>query len=599
MPRFATLTAAKEQQELERRFGGPQFTAVQTVIEPIVRNDTGRECPLLGRPDIRSLGRQDDLRFLISHRNGKRVNGWDQLQPSVRDAFDEACAAAVAGSNRYIRHVEVLWQVPESHVEDLLDDTSEVIYWSGGWRSGKTYRADQWWARGWCKYGGPGVRFWLVGPRLKHSFALMTKIFRGRQGVPPILPTDENGLPIFARRLPRKKSDSDLTITMDDGSLVELLAAEGEIANLEGEAVKRARLEEASRIPDSEAYDTVRSRLMQDAGQMGISSVPDDRGEWLYEKVVREAERGKPDRKLISLSGLDNPWLAEANYWRMWNGEPDPVVRAQKIEGKWDRGGMYAYSDVLNDAAVIDEMLDFEELAERLGKPDITTEVVRATFKVPRKVRIPPFLVMADFNWDPQTQLIAKFFGDVQDWRSWVMVFVREFVGRFRDSGQAAAELAEAEGGIFKGAVAVCDANGFHNTHMYPGKKLATFDTREFEKAGFRPRGPIATIVPGEKPHYSNPGVQDSRRINRYLFGQQQLVVLEPTCPRLLSALNKAPNRRKQHREAGSKIDREVYNLEDCARYGTWRIFEKHIQKVRKDAHDRGGELEDYEDDAA
>lgn len=579
------MAAARERRELVSALTEPAFYLCKTIIEPVVRNDTGKPCPLTGSEQIRSLGRQDDLTFAIDLESGTRINGWSIMNPGRREAFDELVDEAEPDGET-VRLVEIVWQCPEDHVQALQDDSTEVIYWSGGWRAGKTVRRDQWWARGWCKYGAYGERFWLVGPRQLHAFNLMTKIFLGREGCPPVLPTQDHQ-PILAGRLPRKVSERTLNFSMRDGSIIELHHAEGNIANMEGEAVRRIALEEASRIRKADAYDVCRGRVMQCMGQIGISSVPDDDGEWLYDKVVKEFERGAENRLVITLSGKDNPWLSEAAFQRMYDGEPDPVVRAQKVMGQWDRGGLYAYVDVFDEKqAVIDE-LEPDAVAELLGKKDITQDVARWACGVKRSRDIGDWLMMADFNWDPQTQLAARVYGELKDWRTWTTVFFREFIGRWKDSGEAAADLSKLEGGRFANSIVICDGNGFHNPHLYPGSKSATFDAVEFRKAGFHPFGPIVTFPKdGSTPRRSNPGIPESRRINRYLMREGQLLFCERGVPRTLNAVRRAPNRRKLNREAGTRIDREIYNVEDCMRYGTWRVYSKHIDSVRQKAHD-------------
>jgi hypothetical protein len=582
LPRFEQLAAHREHEELEARLGGAAFYVVRTVIEPVVRNDTGKPCPLTGSDEVRSLGRMDDLEFIVQTNTGSRLNGWSIMTPGQREAYQETVSEA-APDGPDVKLVDCVWQCTEDFVDVLQSDPPEVVYFSGGWRGMKTFRADQLWCRQWAKHGGRGELFWVLGPQLSHAQAHITKIFLGRSTAPSVLPRDENGPLLTVTPIPGPKAKT-LSVTMLDYSIVRGFHAEGSIGHLEGEAVRAVRVEEAARISSSAAMHQARSRVMQHGGPVILSSVPDDDGEWLYDEIVAPWQRGEPDLLVVESNGLDNPWLPKAHYWRMHRNTRDPVQRAQKVEGKWTRAGMYAYVDVFDEPnCVLRGTADPAEVQNLLGLPDITEAVVRRSCGIGgRDWKIPPWYLMCDFNFDPQTQVLARVYGDLKDWRTWRFAFLREFIGRFKDAEEAAAELSTTEGGTFAGAAGCCDANGLHNPHRYPTKVHASLDASAFRKYGFRLVGPIAHLKVGrnELPSYRNPGIADSRRVMRYLMRDNKILVSEVGCPRVLNMVRRAPNRRKEHRDSGARIDREIYNVEDCCRYGVFRAVGKQVLEV-------------------
>ena len=189
-------------ERLEERLARPAVTLVTTTIVPVERKE-GPRCPITGSTVVRAIDEIPDLSVAIRD-TGDRLNRWE-LNGDELERFDGLAANAehYSVATGSIWHVPIVFFCPASHVEDLVDDETQVIYWSGGWRSGKSYRGIQWWVRGWVKYGSYGERFWLMGPQQKHAFRLMQKIFLGRKKVGPILPA-RNKVPILARNLSRR-----------------------------------------------------------------------------------------------------------------------------------------------------------------------------------------------------------------------------------------------------------------------------------------------------------------------------------------------------------------------------------------------------------
>jgi hypothetical protein len=174
---------------------------------------------------------------------------------------------------------------------------------------------------------------------------------------------------------------------------------------------------------------------------------------------------------------------------------------------------------------------------------------------------------------------MARLFGDRADWRSWKLVILDEVISK-GDPEMAARELHRRKGGIYRGAVLVGDANGFHAGHRYGGRALKTYDAHYYRKHGFKVVAPIKTYSKDRKSvAYSNPQQGESRTVVRYLLRNRMIVVNAGACPRLIHAIERAPNRRKRNNDAGSWLDREIYNLEDSLRYLCWRVFSERLRR--------------------
>jgi hypothetical protein len=194
------------------------------------------------------------------------------------------------------------------------------------------------------------------------------------------------------------------------------------------------------------------------------------------------------------------------------------------------------------------------------------------------------YIIGVDFNWDPQTRVAFKVFGDQQKPETWTLVAMDETISKRCDALKAARIYAKEHNGRYKGSVAICDKAGFYNTHSYGGKVSENNDAFYYAKEGFRVVAPIHTKdkTRKRKTNYSNPGVTESRTLVRELLRQGRLVINAGSCPELVNMFGKAPNRRKKDKDAGTYLDRRVYNLEDALRYVVWRVFAKYMNKPQR-----------------
>ena len=586
------VSASDERALLQQELGGPRFVYVAVEILPVEPCDVdGYIDPITGDSGVRCLEVVPDFSMLIDRETMRRYNAW--TSPEHAEKVGRFAALAVppeqCDPGSLVVEVRLRLKCPASRVHVLLDDASEVVYLSGGWRSGKTFLMLQKWLRAVLRNGGPGRRAWLVGPEKKNAWRMVETLFRGRQGTPALAPTmglDKYKRPrslLVADRLARNHRANDLEFHLLDGTACEPFHTRGGAGHLEGEAAFVIAYDEARLDHESDPFDIMRGRVMADQGQVIVASVPDDGAPWLYEKVVAEAERQKhwevPATRMHTLDAFGNPYVPDEAVKRAMKNESDPIVRDQKFLGIWTMRGAYAYSDVYDDLKHERDHLSHDAEAWGVGD-DITTHVQRSTCKRTGG----SYIVGVDFNWEPQTRLVCKVFGQQGKPETWTLVCLDEVVTLKCDAKQAAKELAKRKRGKYRNSVVVADCNGFHSAHRYGGRESANHDSYYYAEAKFRPVAPIHTRRDGggTKTKHSNPQIGESRTLVRELMREGRLFINAGGCPRLVNAIRKAPNRRKRKADAGTWLDREVYNLEDCLRYVAWRVFSPSMTRTKR-----------------
>lgn len=577
MPRIDQIYAHEERALYRRQFGSASHALVTTTIIPHERNDVpGRTCPCCGSETARELGRVDDLAVLINRQTGARNNRWAQHSgDGSLDLFTSTAARAQpwGTADALVWEAPIVYRCTEAQVEALTDDTSEVILFSGGWRSGKTFLSDMWWSRGWVKFGGRGEVFWLVSPALMRTWKNMRKIFFGKDSDPALLPmhTNAEGLrvPILASSFPEKHTSSQMHFPMLDGSRVELYhAGHGHGGHLEGDDVRRIQFDEAARVREKDAYEVLRGRVAQSLGALGIATVPDDEGAWIYDEIVQPIEQRTPTsngKRMVICPSYENVFVSVESIDRLRAGTNDPKTIAEKIEGRWQRGSAFAYGDTWCDELIVDTN---SHSPEDWGfAADVTKKATAALLGGEGC----SYIAGADSNWSPQTIVVGKIFGDLEHPATWSLCWLDEIV-LDGDTEMAARALAEKDGGRYRGrTLIVCDAAMFRNSQYHGGHATQSNDAAEYKRLGFRVKAPIT--VDGTK--HSSPNVLESRKLVRIMQRERVMLWSRFGCPRLVAAMPKVPSRPKAHADAGTRLDREIYNLDDALRYPTWRMFQK------------------------
>jgi hypothetical protein len=593
VPRFAKITAANERAELRERISQPALLRVHTEFRIHVRNDVpGRECPCCGSAHAWSIGSENDLEVLVSPRRQQRRNAWQIMTPDGREAFREYADAAqpwgTAGAE--VWDVPIVYTCGEQQVEQIRDDETMTLLWSGGWRSMKSHTCAQWWSRGWVRFGSQGELFWLMGPQEITAFRLMERIYygrgRGEDGKPkrspsifPCYPDPETGEPrsMVASGLPRKVGQRDPAFLHCDGAKIEIRHAMADAA-LEGDDVRRIMGDEAVRWRSVTSYQIALGRVTQCGGQVGLATVPDDTGEWVYDEVVAPFEQKQPgSRRVFTLPTSGNLWLAPAAAARLEAQCIDATTKAQKIDGEWTREGMFAWANEFRaDRHVLDVV---GHRAEDWGfAHDVTEQVVRWLFGG----KTAPYGGTRDFNFIPQSGLLWRVFAmDRRDRKTWTLVILDEHVEK-GDARKGARSLTTFRGGKYVGAALICDRNGFWDGHIYGGRPSKTSDAWEFEAQGFLVRPPLWTPkttgkdgkVHGGKAE--NPGDGDSKKVVRKLLAEDRLLI-DSNCVKLAAAIPRVPRGEKRKNQANTALDKQIYSFGDNLRYVAWAIFWEEI----------------------
>lgn len=567
MPRVEEKYARLERQAWRDAFQNAATALVTTTIIPHERNDRPRrECPCCGRTDVHELGRIADLAFLVDRVSGERKNRW-QLHDV--EAFDDMANEAMPWGTPGVDvwHIPIIYRCAEDQVDVLQDDESEVVLLTGGWRSGKTFLGDAKWSRAWAKRGRRGATFVLLAPALMRTWKNMRKIFFGKENDPPILPTHE-GVPLLASGFPEKHTSQHMHFEWIDGSRAELYhAGQGGAGHLEGDDWECVEYDEPARVRHSDAFDVARSRVAQARGQVIMSTVPDDDGWWIYDKIVQPIEQGRAKHsRMVTLSTFDNVFFPLENAKRLEENETDPKVIEEKIHGRWTAKGAFAYADVWDGHHVVDT--NSHDPKAWGFKDDCTHAATSWLWKGGVS-----YIAGADSNWEPQTCALGKIFGDIEHPSTWALCWLAEFTID-GDTEQAARHLAAIEGGRYRGRVGlVTDASMHHNANYHGGHANRSNDAAEYRKLGFKTTAPI--VVDGT--HKSNPDVLEGRKLVRIMLRADKMLFSEVGCPNLILAMQKVPNRPKRHSDAGTRLDRMIYNFDDVVRYPSWKFFSKRL----------------------
>jgi hypothetical protein len=142
------------------------------------------------------------------------------------------------------------------------------------------------------------------------------------------------------------------------------------------------------------------------------------------------------------------------------------------------------------------------------------------------------------------------------------------------DSEMAAKKLAGLHGGRYRGRTGLIpDGNMFRDANYHGGSSTHSNDAAEYKRLGFRVAPPIRTD--GTKA--SNPNVLEARKLVRIMLREDKLLFSEVGCPSLVAVIPKVPSRPKAPGDAGTYMDRKVYNLDDSLRYVAWKFFSKRL----------------------
>lgn len=568
-------------------------------------------CPCCGSLCARLVETVDDLEVLINVDTKQRWNRWDNNTEDDFDRFDELAAQA----EPYGTEMAVVWHVPidftvsREAMAQIQDDRTRVILWSGGWRSGKSHTAAEWFLRGWLLYGSFGELFWIAAPELKLAFRLMQRLFigsgetdaqgwqRGRSVAPKFFDPDlKTWRSCVATSMPANEKAALMQFTMVDGSVVELRHTNG-VNALEGTTVRRVLYDEAIRANGPEGYEILLGRVGQGRGQLGIATIPgvDGRGWWLWERVVAPAESGRTTgKRVFRVSSYENIWRPISEIVedeRSKDGDVDLIQRV--IYGVWEKAGGMAYGGVWDSKTMAPMGIRDAHKPESWGfKYDLTKQVAISIWGPAAKDV--EYLGGRDFNGPRNggfhAGIVGKIFGnDLRDTKTWALVLLDEHVAK-GDARAAARDFTERfRSGAYKGVTGVIgDRCGFIKGHVYSGKASESTDAYEFTTRGVlmepparteKKRGQNGTITGGE-PWYA--GVPESKKLVRGMMEDGRILVDGQVCLHMVTALGQVKAGEKAKRDDGSSYDKLVACWDDCLRYLAWRVFRDEVPGPKK-----------------
>lgn len=223
-------------------------------------------------------------------------------------------------------HYHRPWLYPKQL--DAIFDPHRYSITEASTKAGKTVACIIWLAEQ-AMAGKAGQHFWWVAPVYKQADIAYSRMCRA-------LPKE-----VF------KKNDSDLTITLGNGAIIEFKTGE-KPDNLYGEDVYAAVIDEASRVRE-ESWHAVRSTLTATRGPIRIIGNVRGRKNWAY-RLGRRAESGDPDmgyHKLTAYDAIEAGVLAESEIENARTTLPADVFRElYEAEPSDDSGNPFGYEAI-------------------------------------------------------------------------------------------------------------------------------------------------------------------------------------------------------------------------------------------------------------
>lgn len=578
MPRRDEVTRREVVAAIEREATAPVMTEVRSHIALHVPSSTSGRCPCCGSDAAKLDDIWPDLRLFI-HRGQKRRFLRRQFpDPGKYDAIAERAELTI----------DNLLRCTEKTLPVVLDEERPTILVSGSGRSMKTHTGTTWSARQWMLRGGFGVLACFLGFELQQAHILKDKLIVGEGDVPPVLD------PRLALYIPPHERSLFQYIRLLDDTRIRLTHTKGDGGNLAGKGWAWAQWTEAAKTTDIGNFGQARGRIVSTRGQLYIDAVPES-SHWLQDAIVDPAEdeaaemrdavaKGeappKPEYRSLILSASDNPWNtpeSTAAFLRALE-KVDPRLAARYAKGMWKGDANKAFADYFDRAL---HCYDHETFRPGdLGLLDVTERASQRHFGRPH-----PWIVAVDVNANPHSALIGKIcvkrdlYEDIiaqGEPENWIAVFFDVLRVWDMDSDQAARELLEYRGGMFKDAGVIIDGTSCYAEHNAGGSKNARrgFVPRQcYENAGFE------VMPPDEYPDTGNPKNPDrfdSTIVGRRMLRERRVQMERLRCHKLATALRDQDSEGDgitPKRSPNTWKDRHVVSMTDVYRYWLWPFF--------------------------
>lgn len=436
-------TQARRIEEIEAALARPRFLHLQPELLVHGPGSAGR-CPCCGSMHAAIVERIPQPELLIDAVSGRRIYRGDVSDPTWAKVQAEAA------------HFDIPLRCSLVQLPLLLEhEDDRFILAASGNRAGKTQCGLTWTAMQWLRRGGPGRRFWLVGPTLSKAFGMLEKLVGGDVDTPAVLP------PELVITRPDSQRASSLLTVLADGSLIDLKHFGGQGAEpLKSDRIVAAQVTEAALMPAPDTLAALKGRVLDLDGRLYLDTTPTPTS-FLKSQVVDAAQEfsrlpeDDPKRaagehpgarwRVVSFALDENPWLdPEVLARELAALDPDDPATARDWRGQWvaNSGPLWREFDIethvhVDEARTLAGMP--RTVSERTGHKvqDVTEKVGRRLFTSRAnphyrgmKATNLRYILASDCNLHPMSTVVLQVSADParpddrDRWHVWVVDLV-------------------------------------------------------------------------------------------------------------------------------------------------------------------------------
>lgn len=593
MPSIETRTKKARIDAMLRKAAVPVLTHVRLIALHHIRSNGKKKCTC----GCNSFEAICIKREIIDEKIFDANTGESAFKSACKKKdFEEAAAECGQHLDWNLTVSAVKNQYGISPADLIFDSEATQILASAGVRSGKSESGAMWLAAKIFKHGGPGKVFWIIAPKRNRTHTMMMKFLR-------VLPPEM----LISRPM---KVGQDPTIRLFDGTQIGLWHCQ-RIDDWKGESVQAAWWTEAGSVQDPTAHTTILTRLMDGKGSVWIEGTPEVDAMWMEEKLYDPAmqqnaaiERRKrllekvgltadeqleleklanvkPNIKILKISTSLNPWMnlnviedirAQAAAGGANAGE---IARQFDGEFRGDREKLFDrfWSKIENVVELSSDNLsvDLGRAKDILQGDDITRRVSRGFFGKEHD-----WVIGMDANARPQTAVICKIFGKVEDVDSYSLLVYETLRWWDHTAWQAAQELKRYKQGLYSGAGIAIDISAVHGNQSYSialgqGAPAAT----RFKEAGFNTIGVFRSFKYRKSAPFEKESMVTVQNLMEKRDGKRRLLVNNIWANPVVRAIEGAEDTGKNtvYAKPHTWGDAHVKAIIDCLRYLSWALF--------------------------
>lgn len=601
MPRRDQVTRHGAIESIREYIARPTVLRVKARRFVHERSTTAGRCPCCNNPHAKVCEASDYADLLID-----TTDQWRTLRGRGMDpgAYDELVSEVEPAE------VELPIRCSVYTEAATFDRRTRTIVATGGARSTKTQTGSYWSAVQWLHRGGSGVHGAFVAPSLSLASVLLEKWVKGEGDPggddwnPPVIPPE---LIVSAPRPDKLRDPSTRKIVLVDGTTV--LIVESDPSKLSARALAWWQWTEAALSRDPKAYFRLRGRVMSTGGQGFVDVVPEPRNwcgtvfierseneELAEREAAAKGEAFKRTIRRLELGSAKNVFIDpnEATEFESELHAIDPRAAAREAGGQWIGDANLLFADVYDGSRHTYASDEFDLAAIRVEHEGRVVELEDITEQASMRyfARPHPWIVAVDVNANPHTALCCKIAVPMgalpQNPHNWHVVIAhllqvwRDLRGQAKsdgdpkagDSFEAAATLAEFEGGIFSSAGILMDSTAMYHRHNSGGlgnQRRGHTAKEAYEAQGFEVLGPQLHFSRSKLAHiFQNPDRADTGNIWRPLFRANRVHINRTRCGRVIRAVRDQETEDDgvtPVKQGSTNQDRYIASITDCMRY--------------------------------